>query len=164
MANLLWSDVTYCKYGYSYKKAVAQFALGAQARPLLREFALRAVQSSRGRHPSAAQRGFDARARSCKRQLYSIFEALCREIASIVNARRLIPPRLRLLGFLQSFHPRLQLLADAPQHGYQLAVVQGRSFLRAAGPGAKSSLVDVGPIEAFGRGPIEDCLQLVQIR
>ena len=100
MANLPWSDVTYCKYGFAYKKATRLW------RNLPWEPERGPCASSRcalsrangGRHPSAAQRGtFRCRGevvQNCQSQgqLYSIPEALCREIASVVNARVVTHP------------------------------------------------------------------------
>ena len=86
------------------------------------------------RHPSAAQRGTFRRrgevVQNCQSQgqLYSA-PRHCAERRFGRQRSQLTPAHLRLLGFLQSFYPRLQLLADAPQHGRQVAVVQGQKLL-----------------------------------
>ena len=72
--------------------AVAQLVLGTPAQPCCARSRCALSRANGGRHPSAAQRGTFRRrgevVQNCQRQgqLYSIPEALCREIASVVNA------------------------------------------------------------------------------
>ena len=164
---------------------MAQHALEARARPLLRGFALLAVQSQWRATPFGGAAGHlppQGRGRAELPQPGAALQhplALCREIASVVNARVVTHPAssYRLLGLLQSFHPRLQPFANAPQRSCQLAVVQGQKLLaaphRLSGDSAVLQvlgqeaqpvlLVYMGPIVALRRGPVENGLQLVQI-
>ena len=101
MANLQWSDVTYCKYGFAYKKATRlwhNLPWEPQHGPCCARSRCALSQANGGRHPSAAQRGTFRRrgevVQNChsQGQLYSIPEALCREIASVVNAHVVTRP------------------------------------------------------------------------
>ena len=85
MAGLPWRDVTYCKYGYTYKK---QTRLWGHFPFLLRPICSRGEPCGHiedGRHPSTAQR-FGRGQRQTLQQLYSIPPELCGHIAAIATA------------------------------------------------------------------------------
>ena len=84
MQGLLYSDVTYCKYGYRYKKATRIWH-NLPWRPS-QDVCCKdspCVHMENGRHPESAQRGSTNGKRNCQtqEQLYSIPERLCAEIA-----------------------------------------------------------------------------------
>ena len=96
MAGLPWQDVSYCTYGYPYRKLTRIWSNldWVPERPVCGVGGFRCEQSrEQGRHPEVAQRGTFRRkgqvVQNChtQGQLYSIPPALCREIASVVNAR-----------------------------------------------------------------------------
>ena len=96
MAGLPWRDVSYCTYGYPYRKLTRIWGNldWVPEQPVCGVGGYRCEQSkSLGRHPEVAQRGSFRRSgkviQNChtQDQLYSIPPALCREIASAVNAR-----------------------------------------------------------------------------
>ena len=60
MANLPWSDVTYCKYGFAYKKATRlwhNLPWEPEHGPCCASSRCALSRANEGRHPSAAQRG-----------------------------------------------------------------------------------------------------------
>ena len=88
MQGLPFQDVTYCKYGYRYKKATRIWTnLPWQARPVCCK-ASRCNAFQVDRHPEQAQRG------SCQlngnkqsqQQLYTIPPALCLELAEAATS------------------------------------------------------------------------------
>ena len=92
VANLQWTDTSYCKYGYPYKKATRIWHdLGdfLQLRPLCckREPCKHLLDS--GKHPKTAQRGPRRGGNSDDRcslhELHSIPPALCSDIAESVD-------------------------------------------------------------------------------
>ena len=101
MAGLPWQDVSYCTYGYPYRKLTRIWGnLGwVPEQPVCGIDGYRCERSRRfGRHPEVAQRGTVRRSgkivQNChsQAQLYSIPPALCREIAAAVNARIVTSP------------------------------------------------------------------------
>ena len=101
MAGLPWQDVSYCTYGYPYRKLTRIWSNldWVPERPVCGLRGYRCEQSrERGRHPEVAQRGTFRRkgeiVQNChtQGQLYSIPPALRREIASAVNARLVTLP------------------------------------------------------------------------
>ena len=90
MAGLPWQDVSYCTYGYSYRKLTRIWGNldWVPERPVCGVGGFRCESKSRGSHPGVAQRGSFRRVgeviQNChtQDQLYSIPPALCREIAS----------------------------------------------------------------------------------
>jgi len=91
MCNLPWSDVTYCNYGYPYKKATRlwhNLPWAPEHKPCSALDRCSQARENGGRHPTLAQRGSAPTRkgnRNTQRQLFSIPPALCREIASAVN-------------------------------------------------------------------------------
>ena len=101
MAGLPWQDVSYCTYGYPYRKLTRIWGnLGwVPEQPVCGIGGYRCERSrSFGRHPEVAQRGTVRRSgkivQNChsQAQLCSIPPALCREIAATVNARIVTSP------------------------------------------------------------------------
>ena len=94
MANLDWSDVTYCKYGYPYRKPTRIWHnMCWVPRPVCR-VGDRCEAFQGTKHALKAQRGNSGGdvQRLGQRQLYSIPPELCREIAAAVNARVVARP------------------------------------------------------------------------
>ena len=93
MAGLPWDDVTYCMYGYPYRKRTRIWnnLNWTPSRPVCtRKFCC--PQSASGTHPAYAQQGSGKKVDGVRiwnqqslSQLYSIPPALCREIAAVVN-------------------------------------------------------------------------------
>ena len=102
MVGLPWRDVSYCTYGYPYRKLTRIWGNldWVPEQPVCGVGGYRCEQSkSLGRHPEVAQRGSFRRSGKViqnychtQDQLYSIPPALCREIASAVNARLVTLP------------------------------------------------------------------------
>ena len=101
MAGLPWRDVSYCTYGYPYRKLTRVWGNldWMPEQPVCGIGGYRCERSRRfGRHPEVAQRGTVRRSgkivQNChsQAQLYSIPPALCREIAATVNARIVTSP------------------------------------------------------------------------
>ena len=96
-----WRDVSYCTYGYPYRKLTRVWGNldWMPEQPVCGIGGYRCERSRRfGRHPEVAQRGTVRRSgkivQNCRSQaqLYSIPPALCREIAATVNARIVTSP------------------------------------------------------------------------
>ena len=92
MANLQWSDVTCCKYGYLQEGTRLWHNLlwEREHGPCYARSRCALSEANGGWHPAAAQRRtFRRRVQNCHSlgQLYSIPGALCSEIALAVNAR-----------------------------------------------------------------------------
>ena len=84
MPNILWQDVTYCRYGAPYKKQTRLWGtFPFQLRPICRkhDFCGNVVD---GRHPFRAQREHRGVRRSLE-ELYAIPRELCDEIASLAT-------------------------------------------------------------------------------
>ena len=84
MTGLPWRDVTYCKYGYPYKKQTRLWGhFPFSLRPICsREEPCGNVEG--GRHPARAQREHRGQRRTLE-ELYSIPPELCEHIAAIAT-------------------------------------------------------------------------------
>ena len=95
MFGLPWVDVTYCQYGFSYKKTTCIWRNfpWTPERPVCRKGFRCSLSVNSGRHPMTAQRGtskgYDSS--QSRDQLYSIPPAICKEIASVVNELSHLP-------------------------------------------------------------------------
>ena len=84
MRNIPWQDVTYCRYGYPYKKQTRLWGIFPfQLRPICRKHD-HCGNVVDGRHPASAQREHRGVRRSLS-ELYSIPPQLCDDIAVLAS-------------------------------------------------------------------------------